>query len=166
MMLIGGLCLVAWPALAQMEQTDLIGNWSGSGFVRLNPDSSARDASCDALFEADAEAWLTGSVVCETPRGSDRVLMRFSSPDDLGRLSLDIMDEDGDALVSLPGVIEDDRLTLTHPDELEFGGIAYKPILQFEKRGTDDLGLSQLGVPTRRGSDQYLMSDFLLERTE
>lgn len=77
---------------------------------------------------------------------------------------MNIVDRDGDAVVTFEGSISGSEITLYHPEVLTFSGKAYRPVLRLDT--TDgNLRFSQIGVPTRSDTTQYLMSDIIFEKS-
>ncbi len=74
-----------------------------------------------------------------------------------------IVDRDGDALVTFDGEVEGDEIMLFHPEILTFSGQDYRPVLRIDT-GDGGLRLSQIGLPTRSSTSQYLMSDFIFQK--
>lgn len=164
-LMIACLCL-PFMAEAQSLKQSLLGTWSGSGSVQIRPTSSAKATRCKAQFAEVSGFWLGGSLSCSQGKRLDLIQLRFAEPDTKGRMVVEILDDDGDALVSLKGQLSDARLTLYHPEMLEFSGTEYQPVMLFSMPGFDQFQLHQLGVPTRSNAQRYTMSDLLFDRAE
>lgn|GEM_PF-2715769 len=158
--------LLAWPVAvsAQSVNATLTGTWAGGGTVHLKPTSKRQRTSCNAVFDQQSGFWLRGAVSCKKGRKRDRVELRFSEPDRNGDLTMNIVDRDGDAIVSFEGSVTGSEITLYHPDVLTFSGAGYRPVLRIDA-ADGNLRFSQIGVPTRSDVKQYLMSDLLFERS-
>lgn len=157
-------CLIAATAHGQDLRESLIGTWSGKGQVQIRPTSTAKATSCKASFAEVSGFWLGGQVSCGKGRRNDTIGLRFGNPDGRGQMIVDVLDDDGDAMVSLRGQLSEERLTLYHPELLEFSGTEYQPVLLFSVNGFNQFQMYQLGVPTRSDAQRYMMSDLLFNR--
>ncbi len=154
-----------WPgaSVAQSINENLIGTWSGGGTVHLKPTSKSQRTSCSATFDQHSNFWLRGAVSCKKGRRTDRVELRFTQPNRAGDLQMNIVGKNGKALVTFEGSISGSEITLFHPEVLTFSGEAYRPVLRIDAQG-DGFRFSQIGVPTRSNTSQYMMSDLIFER--
>jgi len=158
---------LVWPMAvsAQSINSALTGSWSGDGTVHLKPTSKRQSTSCNATFDQQSGFWLRGAVTCKKGRRTDRVDLRFSEPGRNGDLEMSILGKNGTALVTFEGSVSGSEITLYHPETLTFSGNAYRPVLRLDA-ANGNFRFSQIGVPMRSDTSQYLMSDIFFERSE
>ncbi len=148
---------------AQDLKQSMIGSWNGSGFAQIRPTSKAKKISCTAVFKTTEKDWLGCTLSCRKGRGRELVNLRFSEPSTKGQIIAQLSDDDDDVLVNFSGTVTDHQITLRHPDTLEFGGVAYQPMLVFDLDDDGALRMTQVGVPVSDG-DQYNMSKLNFSR--
>ncbi len=155
-----------WPlsAVSQPINSALTGNWKGGGTVHLKPTSRAQNTTCNAVFDQQSGFWLRGAVTCKKGRRTDRIELRFSEPARNGDLEMDIISKSGKTLVTFEGSVSGSEIQLFHPEVLTFSGEAYRPVLRLDT-ADGNLRFSQIGVPTRSSTSQYLMSDIIFTKS-